>query len=110
MVPWPSLRFTTNRGLRNPEFRWWLPTHCLSAPGELAKQNQLSGVDAMATDFGTAQEPSVWLDEISEEELLFLEQFMPEQLEAMARELEQDPVILALASSMNDRLQLKQAA
>ena len=64
----------------------------------------------MATDFGTAQEPSVWLDEISEEELLFLEQFMPEQLEAMARELEQDPVILALASAMNDRLQLKQAA
>ena len=85
MVPWPSLRFTTNRGLRNPEFRWWLPTHCLSAAGELAKQNQLSGVDAMATDFGTAQEPSVWLDEISEEELLFLEQFMPEQLEAMGR-------------------------
>ena len=64
----------------------------------------------MATDFGAAQEPSVWLDEISEEELLFLEQFMPEQLEAMARELEQDPVILALASAMNDRLQLKQAA
>ena len=64
----------------------------------------------MATDFGAAQEPSVWLDEISEEELLFLEQFMPEQLEAMARELEQDPVILALASSMNDRLQLEQAA
>ena len=64
----------------------------------------------MATDFGAAQEPSVWLDEISEEELLFLEQFMPEQLEAMARELEQDPVILALASSINDRLQLEQAA
>ena len=64
----------------------------------------------MATDFGAAQEPSVWLDAISEEELLFLEQFMPEQLEAMARELEQDPVILALASSINDRLQLEQAA
>ena len=64
----------------------------------------------MSTDFGAAQEPSVWLDEISEEELLFLEQFMPEQLEAVARELEQDPVILSLASSMNDRLQLEQAA
>ena len=64
----------------------------------------------MATDFGAAQEPSVWLDEISEEELLFLEQFMPEQLEAIARDLEQDPVILELASSMNDRLQLEQAA
>lgn len=64
----------------------------------------------MSTDFGAAREPSVWLDEISEEELLFLEQFMPEQLEAMARELEQDPVILSLASAMNDRLQLEQAA
>ncbi|MEB3176611.1 MAG: hypothetical protein VKJ87_03325 [Synechococcus sp.] len=64
----------------------------------------------MAASFVTAQEPSVWLDEISEEELLFLEQFMPEQLEAKARELEQDPVILSLASEMGDRFQLEQAA
>lgn len=110
MVSWRLRRFTMNPGLRNPEFRCRLLTWLLPVAGELAKQNQLSGVDVMAASFVAAQEPSVWLDEISEEELLFLEQFMPEQLEAKARELEQDPVILSLASEMGDRFQLEQAA
>ena len=60
--------------------------------------------------FEGAHEPSVWVEEISEEELQFLEQVMPEQLEAKAQELEQEPIVESPVRSIDDRVQLKRAA
>ncbi|OUT69219.1 MAG: hypothetical protein CBB79_07875 [Synechococcus sp. TMED19] len=64
----------------------------------------------MTASFDGTQEPSVWVDEISEEELQFLEQVMPEHLEAKALELEQDPIIASPVRSIGDRVHLKRAA
>ena len=64
----------------------------------------------MTASFEGNQEPSVWVDEISDEELQFLEQVMPEHLEAKALELEQDPILANPVRSIDDRVQLKRAA
>ena len=64
----------------------------------------------MTASFEGTQEPSVWVDEISEEELQFLEQVMPEHLEAKALELEQDPILANPVRSIDDRANLRRAA
>ena len=64
----------------------------------------------MTASFEGTQEPSVWVDEISEEELQFLEQVMPEHLEAKALELEQDPILANPVRSIDDRVKLRRAA
>jgi len=64
----------------------------------------------MTASFEGNQEPSVWVDEISEEELQFLEQVMPEHLEAKALELEQDPILANPVRSIDDRVNLRRAA
>lgn len=64
----------------------------------------------MTASFDGTQEPSVWVDEISEEELQFLEQVMPEHLEAKALELEQDPILANPVRSIDDRANLRRAA
>mgnify|MGYP001473667041 FL=1 len=64
----------------------------------------------MSASFDGTQEPSVWVDEISVEELQFLEQVMPEHLEAKALELEQDPILANPVRSIDDRVNLRRAA
>ena len=64
----------------------------------------------MTASFEGNQEPSVWVDEISEEELQFLEQVMPEHLEAKALELEQDPILANPVRSIDDRVHHRRAA
>ena len=56
------------------------------------------------------QEPDGWDEEISDEELQFLAEFMPEQLAAKAAELEQDVPVVPEVPTLNTNRPLRRAA
>ena len=56
------------------------------------------------------QEPDGWDEEISDEELQFLAEFMPDHLGAKAAELEQELPVIPAVSTLSDRRPLRQAA
>tara|TARA_B100001939_G_scaffold176802_1_gene152309 strand:- start:822 stop:1016 length:195 start_codon:yes stop_codon:yes gene_type:complete len=56
------------------------------------------------------QEPDGWDEEISDEELQFLAECMPEHLAAKAAELEQDLPVLPEVSSLNNKRPLRRVA
>ena len=56
------------------------------------------------------QEPEFWDEEISDEELQFLAEFMPDHLAAKAAELEQELPVIPAVSILSDRRPLRQAA
>ena len=56
------------------------------------------------------QEPDGWDEEISDEELQFLAEFMPDHLAAKAAELEQELPVVPSVSTLSDRRPLRQAA
>ena len=55
-------------------------------------------------------EPDGWDEEISEEELQFLAECMPEQLAAKAAELEQDLPDVPSVPNLNEKRPLRRAA
>ena len=56
------------------------------------------------------QEPDGWDEEISEEELQFLAECMPEQLAAKAAELEQDLPEIPRVPNLSEKRPLRRAA
>ncbi len=56
------------------------------------------------------QEPGGWEDEISDEELQFLAECMPEHLAAKAAELEQDLPVVPEVPSLSDKRPLRRVA
>ena len=64
----------------------------------------------MTTAAKPIQESDGWDEEISEEELQFLAEFMPEQLAAKAAELEQDLPEIPSVPNLNEKRPLRRAA
>ena len=56
------------------------------------------------------QEPEFWDEEISDEELQFLAEFMPDHLAAKAAELEHELPVIPAVLTLSDRRPLRQAA